>query len=354
VGLGQLGRITTAGVVTEFSAAFSAGSAPSEIAVGPDGNIWFTQVVGNQIGRFDLVGTPAPAQGGPTTTTLQSSLTIAVVGQAETLTVTVTSQGGVPTGSVTFYDSSSVLGTAQVNADGQAKLTVSLSVGTHALTASFAGTDGFTGSVSPATAVTVNRAATAIALGSSVNPAAIGQTVTITAAVFAPGPGGGNPTGTVTLKDGNTVLGTITITATDVATFTTSFATAGGHAITAVYSGDSSFVGSSQTIIEQVNAPATPKATTTALLASANAVAVGQAVTFTATVGDTTGTSTPTGTVTFFLGSMAVVTVKLDVNGQAHLTGFFTGKGMFTLKAVYNGDILFAASSSQSVVEQVN
>src|SRR5262249_52826753 len=142
VGLGQLGRITTAGVVTEFSAAFPAGSGPGEIAVGPDGNVWFTQLGGNQIGRFDLPGTPPPAPGGPTTAALQASLTTAVVGQAETLTATVTSQGGVPTGSVTFHDGNAVLGTAPVNADGQAKLTVSLGVGGHTLTASFAGTGG--------------------------------------------------------------------------------------------------------------------------------------------------------------------------------------------------------------------
>jgi len=353
VGLGQLGRITTAGVVTEFSAAFPAGSAPGEIAVGPDGNIWFTQLGGNQIGRFDLPGTPPPAQGGPTTAALQSSLTAAVVGQAETLTATVTSPGGAPTGSVTFLDGNAVLGTAPVNADGQAKLTVALGVGAHTLTASFAGTGGFTGSVSPATAVTVNRAATGIALGSSLNAAVAGQAVTFTAAVFPVAPGGGTPTGTVTFKDGAAVLGTVAIGPTGVAQFTTSFATAGGHAITAVYSGDPNFVDSSQTIIEQVNAPATHKATATALLASANPVAAWQAVTFTATVRDPAGTGTPTGTVTFFLGSVAVATVQLDANGQAHLTGFFTGKGTFTLAAVYNGDAIFATSSSQSLIEQV-
>jgi hypothetical protein len=139
-----------------------------------------------------------------------------------------------------------------------------------------------------------------------------------------------------------------------VAQLTTSFAAAGGHAITAVYSGDPNFVGSSQTITEQVSAPTTRKATTTALLASANPVAVGQVVTFTATVSNPAGTGTPTGTVTFFLGSVAVATVKLDAIGQAHLTGFFAGKGTFTLKAVYNGDAVFAASSSQSLIEQVN
>jgi hypothetical protein len=277
-----------------------------------------------------------------------------VVGQAETLTATVTSQGGVPTGSVTFKDGNTVLGTAPVNADGQAKLTVSLGVGAHTLTASFAGTGGFTGSVAPATAVTVNRAATGIALGSSLNPAVAGQAVTFTAAVFPVAPGGGTPTGTVTFKDGATVLGTVAIGPTGVAKLTTSFAAAGGHGVTAVYSGDPNFVGSAQTIVEQVIAPATHKATTTALLASARAVVVGQVVTFTATVRRPAGTATPTGTLTFFFGDVAVATVKLDANGQAHLTGFFTGKGTFTLKAVYNGDATFGASSSQSLIEQVN
>jgi streptogramin lyase len=359
VGLGQLGRITTAGVVTEFSAAFPAGSALGEIAVGPDGNLWFTQLGGNQIGRFDLPatplpGTPPPAQGGPTATALQSSLTTAVVGQGETLTATVSSQGGAPTGSVTFLDGNTVLGTAPVNADGQAKLTVALGVGAHALTASFVGTGGFTGSLSPATVVTVIRAATGIALGSSLKPAVTGQAVTFTAAVFPVAPGGGTPTGTVTFKDGATVLGTVAIGPTGVAKLTTSFAAAGGHAITAVYSGDPNFVGSAQTNVEPVTAPATHKATTTALLASANPVAVGQAVTFTATVQGPAGTGTPTGTVTFFLGNVAVATVKLDANGQAHLTGFFTGKGTFTLKAVYNGNAIFAASGPTSLIEQVN
>jgi sugar lactone lactonase YvrE len=349
VGLGQLGRITTAGVVTEFSASFPAGSAPGEIAIGPDGNLWFTQFGGNRVGRFNLPGAPPPAQAGPTTTALQSSLTTAVVGQAETLTATVTSQGGVPTGSVTFYDGNAVLGTAPMNVDGQAKLIVALGVGKHTLTASFAGTGGFTGSVSLATAVTVIRATTGIALGSSLNPAVTGQAVTFTAAVFPVAPGGGTPTGMVTFKDGATVLGTVTIGPTGVAQLTTSFAAAGGHAITVVYSGDPNFVGSSQTIVEQVSAPATHKATTTALLASANSVAVRQAVTFTATVRDPAGTGTPTGTVTFFLGSVAVATVKLDANGQAHLTKFFTGKGTFTLKAVYNGDAPFAASNSSRI-----
>ena len=159
-----------------------------------------------------------------------------------------------PTGTVTFLDGTTVLGTAPVDAAGQATLGVSLGVGNHALTASFAGTGGFADSTSAAVTETVNRAATTVALGSSVNPAVTGQAVTFTATVAAVAPGAGTPTGTVTFQDGNVVLGTVAVGPGGTATFTTSFAAAGGHAITAVYNGDSNFVGSWQALTEQVNA----------------------------------------------------------------------------------------------------
>jgi hypothetical protein len=154
---------------------------------------------------------------------------------------------------VTFRDGNSLLGTAPVDANGQATLTVSLGVGNHTLTASFAGTGNFANSASAAVDVTVNRAATAVALASSANPASTGQAVTFTATVTAVAPGAGTPTGTVTFQDGNVILGTVAVGPGGTATFTTRFAAAGGHAITAAYSGDDNFVGSAQPLTEQVN-----------------------------------------------------------------------------------------------------
>jgi hypothetical protein len=200
--------------------------------------------------------------------------------------------------------------------------------------------------------VTVNPAATAVTLGSSLNPAVTGQAVTFMATVAAVAPGAGTPTGTVTFKDGTVVLGTFAVGPGGTATFTTSFATAGGHAITASYSGDANFAASAQALTEQVNAPTTLQATTTTLAASANPVLVGQTVTFTATVRGPAGSGTPTGTVTFFVGNSAVAVVRLDAGGQARLTGFFSLAGSFTIRAVYNGGGTFA-TSSQSLTEQV-
>src|SRR5262245_50092700 len=43
--------------VTEFSAAITAGSSPTYIAAGPDGNLWFTESQGNRVGRITPQGT---------------------------------------------------------------------------------------------------------------------------------------------------------------------------------------------------------------------------------------------------------------------------------------------------------
>ena len=193
-------------------------------------------------------------------------------------------------------------------------------------------------------------ATTGTTLSTSTATAVFGQTVSLTATVNSLA---GTPSGTVTFKDGNTILGTVAIGTGGKATFTTSFATAGSHVITAVYNGAPNFLASSQALTEQVNAAATRKATTTALAASANGVRVGRAVTFTATVRDPSGTGTPTGTVTFFVGNTVVARVTLDANGQARLRGSFSVAGRFTIRAVYSGDATFDASE-QSLTEQVN
>jgi streptogramin lyase len=258
-GTDRIGRITPAGVVTEFSAGIPGGSVPEGIAAGPDGNIWFTELIGNQIGRLDL---PQVAAG--TTTALRTSVATAVFGQTVLLTATVNSPAGAPTGTVTFLDGNTVLGSAPVNAAGQAVFAVSLGVGNHALTASFAGTGDFAGSTSAAVTPTVNRASTAVAVSPSMDPAVIGQSLTFTATVTVVAPAADTPSGTVSFFDGNTLLGTATLGAGGKATLTLSFSTAGGHTIQAVYDGNGNFAGSAKTVTEQVvarpTAPASPPA----------------------------------------------------------------------------------------------
>ena len=52
-----IGRITPTGAITEFRTGISAGGNPRGITVGPDGNLWFTELEGNRIGRITPNGT---------------------------------------------------------------------------------------------------------------------------------------------------------------------------------------------------------------------------------------------------------------------------------------------------------
>jgi virginiamycin B lyase len=63
---GEIGRITTAGVITEHSVP-TANSEPEYITAGPDGALWFTEFSGNKIGRITTAGAftefPVPTAG---------------------------------------------------------------------------------------------------------------------------------------------------------------------------------------------------------------------------------------------------------------------------------------------------
>jgi streptogramin lyase len=48
----QIGRITPAGQITQFSLSMLQENSPQEITAGPDGNLWFTENGSDQIGRL--------------------------------------------------------------------------------------------------------------------------------------------------------------------------------------------------------------------------------------------------------------------------------------------------------------
>ena len=95
-----------------------------------------------------------------TTTGVTSSANPSVSGQPVTFTATVkakTAGAGIPTGTVTFKDGPSTLGTATLNGSGQATFTTStLAAGSHSITASYGGDANFKGSTSPKFTQTVN------------------------------------------------------------------------------------------------------------------------------------------------------------------------------------------------------
>lgn len=96
----------------------------------------------------------------------------------------------------------------------------------------------------------VGQPATATSLTSSANPAILAQSVTFTASVSPSSPSSNTPTGTVTFSDGSTTLASEPVT-NDQATFSTSSLAVGAHSITASYSGDSNFLGSTSAALNQ-------------------------------------------------------------------------------------------------------
>src|SRR5207302_1836662 len=83
---------------------------------------------------------------------VSSSANPSVFGQAVTLTATVhpSSGTGVPTGTVTFQDGTTTLGTSTLDSSGSATLAASLAVAAHPITATYSGDSGFFGSTATA------------------------------------------------------------------------------------------------------------------------------------------------------------------------------------------------------------
>jgi len=191
-----------------------------------------------------------------TVVALSSGTNPSIYGQPLTFTATVTPQSvtGAPTGKVTFYDGNTLLGTGILNS-GQAALTTSAPLtGSNSITAVYGGDADFAVSNSPALSQTVNQASssTVVTLTSGTNPSTYGQQLSFTVTVnpqFS-----GTPTGSVTLYDGNTLLGLATLDGGQNIVFT--MFSAGAHSIKAVYGGDANFTGSTSPVLSQTVNPA--------------------------------------------------------------------------------------------------
>ena len=190
--MGNYGGPTETIPLLPGSLAIDAGSAA--LAVGPNGQPLsadqrgpgYPLVVGGtvDIGAIEVQDT---------TTTLASSLNPSVYGQPVTFTATVSpvlEPGSVaPTGTVTFYDNGTAIGTgtlAVVGGVDKATFTTSaLPAGADAITAAYTSGDANFAPSAASTAVSqmVNQDGTTATVTSSQNPSVFGQAVTFTATV---------------------------------------------------------------------------------------------------------------------------------------------------------------------------
>ncbi|HTW60188.1 MAG TPA: Ig-like domain repeat protein [Terracidiphilus sp.] len=287
-----------------------------------------------------------------TTTSLKSSVNPSAPGQNVTFTATVSISGGggvTPDGTVTFMDGTTTLGTVPVTSGTAAYSTTTLAVGLNPITAVYSGdpTNDILGSTSKVLDQEVQGSSTVI-LTSSLNPSTFGTSVTFTAAVTSSSSSA--PTGTVTFYDGTTKLGTGTLGGTpDEATYATAALAVGTHQISAVYSGDANNgTATSNTVAQVVN----PTQTATTVTATPNPGIANEPVAITATVKETSGTATPTGTVTFTSGTTTLGTATLN-NGTATVNPALAA-GTYQVVATYSGDTNDGGSASAALTLTVN
>ena len=249
----------------------SANSGPS-YAAGTSGN-------GNYVART-YGSFPAPWSGGtssseawsiyaiytaPSSTALSSSPNPSTAGQSVTFTATVTGTGGTPTGTVTFMDGGTNLGTGTLNGSGVATFsTTPLSAGSHTITAAYGGDSTFTGSTSSSVSQTVNAAAASKLVFTStavINAAGVASgTITVQQQDPYGNPNSTDPSRTATLSSSST--GTVTFNPTSLtipngsstATFTYTDTKAGTPTITAASTSPSTITSATQ--VETVNAAA--------------------------------------------------------------------------------------------------
>ncbi len=264
----------------------------------------------------------------PTTTTLTVNPTSLASGQAVTITALVAdtpTPSHIPTGTVSFTDtlgSTTITlsgGSAVSLASGRATLTgaVLSGVGTHIITATYAGVSG-TFATSSKTATVLVKATPTIAITSSMNPVLVTSPVTFTATLTVTA---GATTGSVSFYDGTTLLGAVSIAqeqgtarpgkkpaprdrpvskvpapSSATVSYTTSSLATGSHAITAVYGGDSNFASvSSSQLVEMVQDFTLTTATGSGGSNSSmsQTVPAGGAATYTLALGPTNGTTFP-------------------------------------------------------------
>jgi hypothetical protein len=287
---------------------------------------------------------------------LASSLNPSNARQAVTFTASVSGGSGTPTGSVDFRDGSvSIAGCSAVTlGNGIATCTTSaLTAGSHAITARYSGDATYAAGSSGAVTQVVNAVVTTptVSLASSLNPSNAGQAVTFRATLAGDQ---GTPTGTVDFLDGSAIIAGCSAVAlsSGAASCSTASLAAGSHSITARYSGSSSYnATTSAPLTQTVNGTkATPSI---GLATSMDPAPLGQAITFTATLGGTAGTVL--GSVAFKDGAVTIAGCEAVAvsGGRAACTTAALAQGNHSINAQYSGSDAYNAVTSKAIKQTV-
>ena len=232
------------------------------------------------------------------------------VGSSITISASVTSTFGSPTGTVTFTDGTQTLGTATLSSSGIAQLAWAATAGQQTITAHYSGDSNFLAADSLGSSIFVLGLTPTLSF--TVNPAT-GQAGTLFSFTMKVSGSGSVPTGTVRFsqnQNGAPFFATVALDATGTATTSLGSLTKGQYICSAFYSGDSTYAQSSTSTSVTVTAGAA-----ISLTASNTAPNATGPITFTGTVSNLPSLAGLT--VSFFDYTTLVYTTTTDANGVA-------------------------------------
>jgi trimeric autotransporter adhesin len=356
-----------------------ADSAKAQITVNPEGSgIYLVVLTPDPNGGWDYI--PSGTGNIPYGTQFQYSAQVAPSSKLSQLIACFTSNTACPvfpsaTGVVTFSDSGTKVNTAVLNAESDAEYNptdpnaahIATNVGSHSITASYAGDSSYNASTASAITYTVVKGTPAIYSSSPVSITYAGQALTITVFVDSQGVGV-PPTGTITttgFPSGTPTSEPLSLVGIDPQTGATasyanftipaSAASAGTYNFTLNYGGDTNYTSASASGSFSIS-PASPlKPSTTTITTTSSSTSPTALVGITITVTGQ-GSVAPTGTITLqvsgdVLSDVYTLTqtgpdtsaVQLDQNSSG------AAQGANILIAAYSGDANYAASSSGAV-----
>jgi len=267
-----------------------------------------------------------------TNTALSSTPNPSVVLSSVAFTAKVTSNGGVPGGSVNFIADGSLIGTANLDSTGTATLNYSsLLTGNHAVTAVYGGDTDDAQSNSAVLTQVVITIPTVTSLGTSTTSSGTNPQVILVATVVGT-TGTPIPSGTVTFNTGSTVIGAAPLDSSGVAILLLNLPS-GTYNIVGTYGGDAlhspstSPVSSISTTATDYNLTVTPASVT---LATSQNISVTVTLTSNSNFTDTVNLgcgSLPAGVTCHFASTSAkltpnaVATVQLTIDTNNPLSG---------------------------------
>ncbi|MGA7156718.1 MAG: Ig-like domain repeat protein [Acidobacteriaceae bacterium] len=190
---------------------------------------------------------------------------------------------------------------------------------------------------------------TTLSLVSPTGTVSYGEPITVAATVAPVTASTSTPTGTLQFYLNGVAYGNPVALSGTTASITISGLPATTNTISATYSGDTNFAGSTSKPLTVAVALAPTTTALTASINSATPVAPGTSVTLTATIASTITTVSPTGTVTFTGNGVTLGTEPVGTTGVATLTTTTLPTGTYSITATYSGDSGFATSTSNAV-----